>query len=89
MKAEEAERLKSDIWQAICKKGMPMNIRMGLDQDAADWVKKILEKYIQIDEPVGVIQGSDYDRCPACNSVIGQSAYFCKRCGAYIRQVRK
>ena len=89
MKAKEAEELKDEIWHAICKRGMPINVRTGQNMDAADWVKDLMEKYIQVDEPMGVITGTDYDYCPKCNGVIGQRACFCKLCGAYVRQVRE
>ena len=88
MKAKEAEELKDEIWHAICKCGMPINVRTGQNMDAADWVKDLMEKYIQVDEPLGVIHGIDYDHCPACNGIIGQSAYYCKRCGAWVRETR-
>lgn len=88
MRDKEAKKLKDDIYNAVCKKGMPINIRNGLNADVADYVRRLLEKHIQIDEPLGTIKGADYEHCPECNSVIGQSAFFCKICGAYIRQVK-
>ena len=88
MRAKEAEELKDEIWHAICKKGVPIDVRTGMNMDAADWFKKLMEKYINIDEPLGTIQGTDYEHCPVCNGIIGQSAYYCKHCGAYIRQRR-
>lgn len=89
MRAEEAEKLKDEIWHAANRKGIPINVRVGANLEAADWIMGVLEKHIQVDEPLGVVEGNDYDRCPVCSGIIGQSAYFCKKCGAYVRQVRK
>lgn len=86
MRAQEAEELMDEVWHAICKKGLPINVRTGQNMDAADWAKGVLEKQIKIDEPIGVMQGTDYDHCPRCNAVVGQSAYYCKRCGAWLRE---
>lgn len=86
MREKEAEELKDDIWHAICKKGIPINVRTGQNMDAADWVKDILEQYIVVDEPMGIVQGVDYDHCPTCNAVVGQSAYYCKKCGCWLRE---
>ena len=87
MRSKEAEELMDEVWHTLCKKGVPINVRTGQNMDAADWFKELLSKHINIDEPRGVIPGSDYERCPKCNHTIGQSAYFCKHCGAYLRMV--
>jgi len=86
MKTQEAEELKDEIWHTICRKGIPINVRTGQNMDAADWVKGVLEKHIKIDVPKGVVQGADYDHCPTCNAVVGQSAFYCKRCGSWLRE---
>lgn len=86
MRQKEAEELKDEIWHTIYKKGMPINVRTGGNMDAADWVKDIVGKHIRVDEPLGVVRGYDYDNCPNCNSVVGQSAYYCKICGSYLRE---
>ena len=86
MRAQEAEELMDEVWHAICKKGLPINVRTGQNMDAADWIKEILKKQISIDEPIGVVQGTDYDHCPTCNAVVGQSAFYCKRCGSWLRE---
>lgn len=88
MRKEEAEALKDEIWHAVCKKGVPINVRVGGNLEAADWIMGIMNDYFQVDEPMGTIHGVDYDHCPNCNGIIGQSAYYCKRCGAYIRLVK-
>ena len=88
MRKEEAENLKDEIWHAVNRKGIPIDVRTGANIEAADWVMDLMNKYFQIDEPLGVVQGVDYDHCPNCNGIIGNSAYFCKKCGAYIREVR-
>ena len=86
MKTQEAEELKDEIWHTICKKGIPINVRTGGNMDAADWVKGVLQEHIKIDEPIGVVQGADYDHCPTCNAVVGQSAFYCKKCGSWLRE---
>ena len=88
MKQKEAEALKDEIWHAVCRKGIPINVRTGANIEAADWVMDLMNKYFKIDEPLGIIQGVDYDHCPTCNAVVGQSAYYCKKCGCYLREVR-
>ena len=85
MNKQEAEKLMDDVWHKICKKGMPINVQTGTNMDVADWTKGILEKCIKIDEPVGVKMGIEYDICPECGGVVGCSAYYCKKCGAWIR----
>lgn len=87
MKKHEAEDLKAEIWHAVNKNGVPINVRTGINADGADWVMGLLEKHIKIDEPLGIIAGADYDYCPNCNGVIGQRAFFCKLCGAYVRSL--
>ena len=89
MRKDEAEKIEDEIWRAVCRKGIPINVRVGGNLEAADWVIGLLEDHIQEDEPMGIIQGTDYDHCPACNAVVGQSAYYCKKCGCYLREVRK
>lgn len=86
MKESEAERLKSNIAAQILKKGMPINIRKGSEEELADWFGKILDKNIEIDEPLGVVQGNDYEHCPRCNGIVGQSAFYCKKCGSWLRE---
>ena len=86
MRKEEAEELKDEVWHAVCRKGIPINVRVGGNLEAADWVMGLMNEYFPIDEPMGTVQGVDYDNCPKCNGIIGQSAFYCKRCGAYIRQ---
>ncbi len=85
MREKEAENLKDDIWHAICKKGIPINVRTGQNMDAADWVKETLEKHIKIDEPVGIVRKLGYEWCPSCDCVVGNRAFFCKNCGTMLR----
>ena len=86
MRQTEAKNLMDDVWHDICRHGLPINARMGQNMEAADWVKGVLEKHIKIDEPIGVVQGADYERCPTCNAVVGQSAFYCKKCGSWLRE---
>lgn len=85
MKQTEKDKLIEAVRKKVQKNGIPINVRTGGNTEAAEWAVKVLEKCIEIDEPLGVIQGYDYDHCPKCNSTIGQSAYYCKRCGSYLR----
>ena len=82
MRKEEAVNLKDEIWHVVNRKGIPINVRVGGNLEAADWVMELMEKHFQIDEPMGVITGTDYDHCPRCNAVVGQSAYYCKSVAA-------
>lgn len=85
MKQAEKERLIADVSKKIKKVGIPINVRTGGNDVAAEWVATILDKCVEIDEPMGVESRRDYDYCPACGSVVGQSAFYCKHCGAYLR----
>lgn len=86
MRNKEAEELMDEVWHTLCKKGVPINVRTGQNMDAADWFKDLLRKHINIDEPRGVIQGTDYDHCPRCGGVVGSSGFYCKYCGTWLRE---
>lgn len=86
MKKEEAQVLRHDMAKLIEHKGIPINIRNGSNTDAAEWITGIFDKCVQIDEPLGVIVGIEYDECPSCRHVVGFSALYCKHCGALIRE---
>ena len=86
MKKNEYKKLKDDILERVKKKDMPIDVRTGDDINAACWMLNMLDKLVEIDEPLGVIHGKDYNMCPKCSGIIGLSAYYCKRCGAYIRE---
>ena len=88
------KRDKKELMQTYrdrIKTGIPINICTAAKAEQKEWlVSKILEaieKTMEEQEPLGVVQGVDYDHCPTCNAIIGNSAYFCKRCGEYIRRV--
>lgn len=87
MKQTEKDKLISEITRKVTKSGIPMNVRIGGNKEAAEWVAGLLTKAIEIDEPIGVKPGVEYDFCPRCGGTIGNSAYYCKNCGAYIRAV--
>lgn len=87
MKKNEYDKLKNDIFEHVKKKGMPINVRTGDDVNAACWVLNLLDKFVEIDEPLGTVAGTDYNMCPKCQGIIGVYAHYCKRCGAYIREV--
>ena len=86
MKVQEAAALLEDIEKHFEKNGLPVNIRNESNEEITRHICKIVERHIHIDEPLGVTQGQDYDHCPKCWGIIGQSAYYCKSCGAYIRR---
>lgn len=83
-KAEEIELL-DEFWHKCMKRGLPMNVRQGATIDFADYALEILQDCVKIDEPLGTVKHSDYEACSVCGGAIGQSAYYCKTCGAYIR----
>ena len=86
MRAQEAQELFEDIEGWFMKHGLPINIRDGINEEVAKHILKVIKPFVHIDEPLGVIQGNDYDHCPRCNGIVGQSAYYCKLCGAKIRE---
>lgn len=86
MRAKEKAGTVKMIVETVKKRGMPINIQTGSNSDVAEWLGKLLEEKLEVDEPIGTIQDDEYERCPECNGIIGQSAYYCKRCGAYIRE---
>lgn len=85
MKPTEARQLLDDLQEHFIKKGLPINIRKGTDEEITNHILKIVEMHIHEDEPLGTTQGVDFDHCPKCWGIIGQSAYYCKTCGAWIR----
>ncbi len=86
MRAPEAQELLEDIEDWFMKHGLPINIRDGSNEEVTKHMLKVIKPFVHIDEPLGVIQGIDYDHCPICNGIVGQSAYYCKLCGAKIRE---
>ena len=86
MRAPEAQELLEDIEDWFMKHGLPINIRDGSNEEVTKHMIKVIKPFVHIDEPLGVIQGNDYDHCPICNGIVGQSAYYCKLCGAKIRE---
>ena len=91
MKHEEADRLQEEIRERIRKKGIPINVRTGGNDDAADWIDDLIDSIIEkyYDEPLGTVRFAGYDGCPKCMGIIGISAYYCKKCGAWIKEVKK
>ena len=86
MKKAEYDKLKGDLFYHIERKGMPIDVRTGANLDAACWVLNLIDKFAEIDTPLGTKAGPDFNMCPKCGGIIGISAYYCKRCGAYIRE---
>ena len=86
MKPSEKTEIIKLVTTKARKRGIPINVRTGGNDDLAEWLNDLLEELLPIDEPLGTIQGADYNHCPKCNGIIGQSAYYCKSCGAYIRE---
>ena len=85
MKASEKAAAIRLLTEKARKRGIPINVRTGGNEDLAEWLGKFLEELLEVDEPIGFIQGDEYDHCPACGHIVGQSAYFCKYCGSYLR----
>lgn len=86
MKAKEKNKVIDLITNKAKKRGLPINVRTGNNEELAEWLKGLLEELLPVDEPLGVKMGMEYDFCPACGGTIGQSAYYCKTCGAMIRE---
>lgn len=87
MKAKEKAEVVKLITDKVRKRGIPINVRTGGNDDAAEWTGQLLKELLPVDEPQGILQGTDYDRCPACKRVVGSSAYYCKYCGTYLKEV--
>lgn len=88
------KRDKKDLMQTYrdkIKTGIPVNVCMGTKAEQKEWlagkVLEAIEKVIDEQEPLGTVKSGVYDLCPSCGGVIGNSAYFCKKCGEYIREV--
>ena len=87
MRREERTTFLNDLWNEIYKRGMPINIRNGAVSEIASWAEDIAEDLLEEDEPLGTVNNGKYEACPRCGGVIGVSAYYCKKCGAWLRQV--
>lgn len=85
MRNREKAELIAEVTRKIRKKGIPINVRTGGNEEAAEYFRELLQETIRIDEPLGVLMGVDYDYCPICSGIVGTSAYYCKKCGAYLR----
>lgn len=85
MRAKEKAETVKMIVETVKKRGMPINVQTGSNSDVAEWVGKLLEELLEVDEPKGTIELNGYTACPNCNGIVGQSAYYCKHCGTYIR----
>lgn len=86
MRAPEAQELLEDIEDWFMKNGLPINIRDGINEEVTKHILKVIKPFVHIDEPLGVIRGTDYDRCPRCGGVAGQGAFYCKKCGTWLRE---
>lgn len=86
MKEAEYKKLVDGIYDTIGEKGIPIDVRHGDDGKMATYIVKLIRQHIDIDEPLGVSQGIDYDHCPRCGSIVGQSAFYCKHCGCWLRE---
>ena len=85
MRADEKREAIKRIQMRILKKGVPIDCRDS-DEKLAKYIRRILTEELKEEEPLGVITGTDFDHCPRCNGVIGSSAFYCKKCGAMIRE---
>ena len=86
MRKEEKEEFLHKLWNTIYKRGIPINVRNGAISDIATWAEDVADDCIQIDEPLGteIVQGQD--KCPVCKRSVGMSGFFCKWCGAMLRE---
>lgn len=85
MKAQEKTEVISLITTKAKKRGIPMNVRTGGNDDLAEWIQALLEELLPIDEPTGTIDHSDYMSCPKCGKSVGTTGYYCRYCGNYLR----
>ena len=86
MKEAEYKKLVDGIYDTIGEKGIPIDVRHGDDGKMATYIVKLIRKHVDIDEPLGVTRSGGYDYCPKCDGMIGQSAFYCKHCGAWLRE---
>ena len=86
MRASDKAKMIAKITNKVQKRGIPINMRTGGNAEAAEWVGNLLEELLEVDEPIGTNQSYGYDTCVKCGAIVGQSAYWCKRCGSYIRR---
>ena len=87
MRKAEIEQFKKDLWERIYTKGMPINIRDGINSEIADWAVDVAEDYLKEDTPQGVLESEHGFKCPACKKTIGTSGFYCKWCGVLLREV--
>ena len=87
MRIEDKEKFLKDFWGLVYKRGMPVNVRQGLNSEIADWAVDIAEDCIELDTPSGVMVDDGKDRCPKCKKTAGTSGFFCKYCGNMLREV--
>ena len=87
MREKEKTETITRITTKVKKRGIPINVRTGGNEDAAEWVGKLLEELLENDEPSGTIEVDGRDRCPACRKMVGISGFYCKWCGSQLREV--
>ena len=85
MKSQEKQETIERIVTKVKKRGVPINMRTGGNDEAAEWVQKLLEELLEEDEPLGVVELNGYSACPICHGVVGTTGYYCRFCGAYLR----
>ena len=89
MRKKEREKLLDDVWGKISKKGMPINVRKGTNIEIADYIREIVSKVTEEDEPAGTEEkmsgGTLYQICPKCKRTVGVSGFYCKWCGEMLR----
>lgn len=85
MKASEKAATIRLLTEKARKRGIPVNVRTGGNEDLAEWLGKFLEELLEVDEPIGTNQSYGYDTCAKCHGVVGTTGYYCRFCGAYLR----
>ena len=85
MRASEKKETIARIVNKVKKRGIPINVRTGGNEDLAEWEEKLLEELLEEDEPLGTVQMHDFYACPKCHGIVGDSGYYCRFCGSLIR----
>lgn len=80
-----------ETYRSKIKTGIPVNVCMDTKAEQKEWLAnkllEVIDLVIENQEPLGTIRGPEYEHCPACSYIIGNSAFYCKHCGAYVRKV--
>ena len=87
MRKEEKAQFLKEFEEKVFKRGMPVNVRQGLNSEIAEWAVNIAKDCIKDDTPLGVLDSEHGFKCPKCHRTIGTSGFYCKWCGEQLREV--